>query len=138
MQFMTEDRWERIRYFKPHEWGQWRSVSTELIEAVDDLRAMIGAPCTIHVAYATQGHSDGSWHYKGLAVDLHFRGVSLLDQVLAAERLGLFGGIGAYPHWANRGLHLDLGPKGRRWLRNSHGIYVALNEANLRAGGALP
>jgi hypothetical protein len=138
MGMMTADKWDDIRYFKPHEWGQWRSVSAELIEAVDKLRAALSAPCIIHCAYATDGHSQGSLHYRGLAVDLHFRGVSLLDQVLAAERIGLFGGIGAYPHWANRGLHLDVGLLGRRWIRDKHGVYVALNEANLRAGGALP
>lgn len=129
---MTADWWEKVRYFKPHEWGIWRSVEAELIFAVDELRDQIGKKCIIHVAFATSGHSSGSAHYRGQAVDLHFDGVHVVDQFLAAEKLGCFGGIGIYPHWNNPGLHLDIAGKGRRWLRDGRGAYLPLTWENIQ------
>lgn len=136
MLLMQGDWWEKVRYFKPHEWGAWQHVEAELIFAVDELRHMAGSPCLINidsrgvpVTYATSGHSPGSAHYRGLAVDLHFPKLHVVDQFLLAEKLGMFAGIGVYPKgvWNNPGLHLDIAEKGRRWARNADGKYVPLN-----------
>lgn len=82
--------------------------------------------------YAVGGHSGGSQHYKGRAVDSHAQDkktgelISVIDQYLVAEKLDLFGGIGFYPQWNRPGLHLDIGPEHRRWS-GVGGSYSPLN-----------
>lgn len=132
MRLMPDEDWPKIRFFKPHEWGSWRNVSAVLIYVVDELRASAHAACIIHCAWATSGHSAGSAHYRGLAVDLHLVGMPVIDQYLLAEKLGEFGGIGLYPHWNTPGLHLDMAEKGRRWIRDAKGIYLPLTWQNIK------
>jgi len=134
---MAGEQWEKIQHFKPHEWGQWQSVSAGLIFAVDALRDLAGIACVIHCAFATSGHSVGSAHYRGLAADLHLVGLSVVDQFLLAEKLNVFAGIGVYPHWNKPGLHVDLAEPGRRWIRTTAPVsstraYIPLDWANLK------
>ncbi len=62
--------------------------------------------CVIHCA--TQGtHSENSQHYKGLAIDVHYRSLTLIEQIMLSLMFG-WSAIGFYPTWKNKGLHLDL------------------------------
>lgn len=130
---MREEDWKGIRYFKPSEWGEWWRVSRSLIVSVDRWRGVLGRPVRVHNAYEPSGHTDGSLHYEGKAVDLHVEGLHVVDQFLAAERSGLFDGIGIYPFWINPGLHLDKRPETARWARNAAGLYVSIDWAFLRS-----
>lgn len=138
--YMTEDLWKFIRYFQPNEWGNWRKVKAALIFHADELRHQSGHPLFINldskgvpVTYATSGHSEGSAHYRGEAVDLHSRHWGPVDLALIADRMDKFGGIGLYPAWNNPGCHLDIAEPGRRWIRNASGIYVPVTWENLKA-----
>ena len=120
--------WKKIRYFTPdEEWGNAGKVNPYLIIALDELRHKVGSPIIVHCAYSTSGHSKNSMHYEGKAVDFHIKGMSLVDQYLAAEKIGLFNGIGVYPFWNNPGLHIDIRTKPARWGRNAAGVLCALN-----------
>lgn len=122
--------WKKIRHFRKSEWEPGANkVHHRLIHTLDEMRAFCGRPIIIHNAYATTGHSDNSYHYRGEAVDFHIKGISLLWQFLFAERFG-FGGIGVYPHWNNPGLHCDIryhwpesDVPGDRWWRDDGGDY---------------
>lgn len=123
--------WSQIKNFKPYEFGKdYSKVSMDLIILLDRLRSQTGEPISIHCAYATDGHSDKSQHYKGLATDLH----SEADDVIflqEAKRLG-FTGIGYYPKWKPKpGFHLDIREgKPVYWYSPSNGVYeyVSFNE----------
>tara|TARA_Y100000310_G_C20635866_1_gene791119 strand:- start:358 stop:777 length:420 start_codon:yes stop_codon:yes gene_type:complete len=131
MSLMTPKRWSVIKYFSVAEaWGDPHKMDIDLILALDKLREAADKPIIIHGGYAESGHSENSYHYRGMAADLHIEGYSLLDQFLLAERQGVFGGIGVYPfpEWNNPGLHLDVRKsyqKPVRWARID-GKYVGL------------
>ena len=121
--------WDNVKFFKPSEFVSPGLMNPELIYALDALRAKVGARFNVHSSYRA---GDEGTHGKGLAVDGHFVGVSLIDQFLAAEKSLLFGGIGLYPYWNNPGIHLDVRKNtkekgGARWGRNAAGVYVALD-----------
>lgn len=125
--------WNKIKYFSPTEnWGDINKVNPYLVIALDTLRDAVGKPIIIHCAYKTSGHSKNSMHYVGKAADIHIVGLSVVDQYLAAEKLGLFNGIGVYKHWNNPGLHLDIRTQPARWGRNAAGVYVALDSKYIR------
>ena len=124
------DIWKRLKYFNPKEsWGDPERINPRLLILLDALREYIKVPIIIHCG--TQGkHSANSYHYKGMAVDCHAKGINLFDFYLAAERF-YFTGIGVYPEWNNPGLHLDIRPcdvgcPQARWGRVD-GEYVPLN-----------
>ena len=120
--------WNKIKHFTKNEnWGDWHKVHPRLIIALDKLRELVGKPIVIHCAYAESGHKKNSQHYLGKAADIHIVGMNVVDQYLAAEKLGLFRGIGIYPYWNNKGLHVDIRNKPARWGRNAAGSYVALD-----------
>lgn len=120
--------WTKIKHFSPNEnWGNPDKVNPYLVIALDALRDSVGKPIIIHCAYSTDGHAKDSMHYNGKAVDIHIVGLNVVDQFLAAERIGLFNGIGVYPFWNSPGLHLDIRTQPGRWGRNAAGVYVALN-----------
>ena len=131
---MTDNFWEKIKHFTVNEnWGDINKVNPYLVIALDALREAVNKPIVLHYAYATKGHSENSMHYIGKAADIHIVGMSLIDQYLAAEKLGLFNGIGVYLDWNNPGLHLDIRQKPARWGRNVSGHYVALNDKFVKA-----
>ena len=130
--------WDRITHYKREEWKyDPDKVDARLVQLVDEFTEYVKAEYgkkafgVIHVAWEADGHTADSQHYAGLAVDLHFAGVSLLDQFLAATRFP-FTGIGVYPYWNNPGLHLDCRVltdtnMGARWWRDRDGQYKALD-----------
>lgn len=127
--------WSRVRHFAKREWRtDPNKVDPQLVYLVEQFRVYVNRPVRIHVAYETKGHTEGSDHYTGKAVDLHVEGLDLLNQWIAAERFP-FMGIGLYPFWKDQGLHLDVGKPvksflldgGRRWWRDKNGVYQPLD-----------
>ena len=70
-------------------------------------------------------HSKNSYHYKGEAVDGHFAGLDLLQQVFIGFKAG-FKGIGYYPHWNSKGVHFDIRDQAHvsTWFRLNDSEYV--------------
>jgi len=74
--------------------------------------------------------------FRSIASQLSTRDLTLLlDFYLAAERFS-FNGIGIYPSWAHKGLHLDVRElrkyqPGARWIRVDS-EYIKLNSENVR------
>jgi uncharacterized protein YcbK (DUF882 family) len=122
--------WDAIHpYFRPYntsdKWGDPEKIDPLLLYSLYSLRKAIGLP--IHIHCGTQGkHVEGSFHYNGLAVDVHIgKDVPVLDQYLMVEKYNLFTGIGLYPDWNNPGLHLDIGrgtKRPARWVKKN-GVY---------------
>ncbi len=138
---INKDVWEHIQpYFNRGEkWGDPDRMDPLTLYTLYEARKKIGLPFHIHCG--TQGrHVKGSFHYKGLAVDLHIGNgnIHVFDQFLMIERLNLFSGIGIYPDWNNPGLHLDVGggPKRPgRWMRkleNGSRVDLPLNVENIK------
>lgn len=131
--------WTKIKYFKKEEFGvDYDKMSQQLIFALDHLRSIVNRPIKINSAYRAQ--DPGSTHSAGLAADIVIQDLSLMDQYLIAEKMGLFASIGLYPAWSKPGLHLDVrklkkGEIGKRWIRDKQDNYVALNAENLKRCG---
>lgn len=107
---MNQDQWETIHFFRPEEnFGDPTRMSYQLLITLDNFRGYIDVPIIIHCGYETDGHSENSYHYKGMAVDCHAKGIDLYDFYFAATRFQ-FNGIGIYPWWNSPGLHLDVRP----------------------------
>jgi len=123
---MTKEDWKSVRYFTPDEWGDWGQVDRELIFLLDSIRHNAKKPVVIHCAYATAGHSEHSYHYRGMAVDFHILGMHVVDQFLLASQYSEVGGIGVYPYWRSPGLHIDLRPGRTMWGRTAKGTYLPL------------
>lgn len=56
---------------------------------------------------------------------------ALFDTYLTVERINRFNGIGLYPNWNNRGLHVDRRPRTHpyyraRWFADRQGAYTPL------------
>lgn len=119
--------WKKYPNFNENEcWGNPSKIDERLIGKLQTMREIAKKPIVIHCG--TQGeHAPHSYHYSGLAVDLHIKNMSILDQFLLADKM-LFGGIGVY-QW---GLHVDIrqGPTGARWCWWDG--YKQLNEHYLR------
>ena len=114
---MDDKSWEQIKHFNKNEaWGDWTKMYKELFFKLDAFRELIGCPVTINCGWSKSGHSyKNSKHYLGMAVDLHVKGIPVMDQFLAASRLGL--SIGVYGDWKSPGIHVDIRPgKKALWL----------------------
>ena len=122
---MTNLDWCDIKHFKPSEFDHPNKMNPYLIRRLDQFREMIGKPIIIHSDYRP---GDSGQHGLGNAVDIHVKGMNVVDQYLLAEKTGLFNGIGVYPNWNNPGLHLDV-RKGSpaRWGCWQVPIYVPLD-----------
>jgi len=121
--------WSRVKHFKPTEnWGDVSKINPVLIYKLDKMRSYANRPFIIHVAYDIEGHAKSSYHGMGMAIDGHFQGMSLLEQYLIAERF-IWGGLGLYSWWNNRGLHLDIREQsyGARWASEKEGEYIGLS-----------
>lgn len=117
--------WAKIAHFKPTDnWGNIERVNPALIYALEAFRKFVNCPIILNNAYRA---GDKGEHGKGNAADIVVAGLHVVDQFLAAEKSGLFCGIGIYPYWNRPGIHVDLGGRGRRWARNSKKEYVALS-----------
>lgn len=134
---MTEELWKQIRYFpidsKIDKWGDPLKMSSNLVFTIDAFRHYVGRPVYVHCGWELR---DTGWHPSGNAVDCHVKGMSLVDQFLAASRFDRFNGIGIYKYWRNPGLHLDDRPHrlkrdiDARWICLRKGEYVSLNANN--------
>lgn len=105
---MRDQDWRNINYFVPREWAQDPNrVAKGLVYTMDKVRLVAGCPVVIHEAYAEDGHSEGSYHYVGLAVDFHFKGLSYIQQFVVLSSFTYFGCIIFNPHWNSPGWHVD-------------------------------
>jgi len=133
---MTADLWQNIRYFKPTDnFGDPLKMSMSLIFVLDRLREYVNKPIIIHCGYEQRDTT--SWHSEGLAVDLHIKGLSVVDQFLVTSRFS-FSGIGIYKCWKSPGVHIDQRPQkyagmaGARWICLEHGKYLTFNGKNFK------
>ncbi len=115
---------KNINYFTWQEFGAHpEKTAKPLLLALDRLRDKAACPIIIHCAYDTSGHSPNSYHYKGSAADLHFKGnLTPLEQYCFISMVPGLNGVGWYPGWNNPGWHVDLRPKPLRWVREN-GVY---------------
>lgn len=119
-----------MRYFKKEEFVKDPDkVDPSLIDTIDELRHIAGVPIHIHVAWSASGHSDKSYHYKGMAVDFHFAGLTHLEQWAYIRCFPNLRGIGFYPWWKNPGWHADLRSTELFWISRSEGEYIYSAEA---------
>jgi len=134
---LQEKDWALLRHFtKTEKWGDWRKVHRKLAFVLDAMRQYAGRPVILHNVYDSDGHSDGSYHYDGMAADWDIPGLPVIDQFIIACRFG-FGGIGIYPHWNSPGIHTDIRPLANeftpesRWLHDRDGKYIPLTWSNI-------
>jgi len=135
IELMTPQLWEAMRHFRPDskldKWGDPFKISSRLIFALDNLREYVGKPIYVHCAW--EPRDKGGWHPSGNAVDVHIKGLHVVDQFLVASKFDSFNGIGVYPWWRSPGLHLDDRPhstelqEDSRWGSTKAGVYVALS-----------
>lgn len=132
-------QWDSLRHFKREEFVKDPDrMAWSCVYLLDDMRNEAGVPFHVNVGWDNGGHVAESSHYQGYAVDGYFSDWSLLDQWLFAERFP-WAGIGLYPYWHNPGLHLDTRlygkdhPNlGKRWWRDSAGVYQPINRDLLK------
>jgi len=134
--------WSKIKHFSPAEnWGNPTKINGLLLLLLDEITEEIKnysrekyqkiSPCIIHCAYETSGHSPSSQHYKGNAVDFHFKNIpaieayNLILKFLKNYQVENFIGLGVYPNWNNPGFHLDVRGYKARWSR-VNGIYKTI------------
>lgn len=130
---MDDRAWTQIRYFsKDENWGDLDLLQLELVTRLDWFREHLGVPIHINCAADLTGHQQGSYHYQGMAADIHcFGKVALADFALAAIKMG-FNGVGVYPNWNTPGIHVDVRPSvpGKpmaSWVCHRKGSYKALD-----------
>ena len=136
---VVRDIFKFLKYFtinekdyagRPNAWGDVTQVNGLLLRLMDEWRIEAGAACSIHAAYAKSGHSSASEHYRGDAIDCHFKGISLwkaysaLQTVLKRYNLQDRVGIGIYFWWASPGFHFDLRGFGLTWYSLSANNYI--------------
>jgi hypothetical protein len=112
-----------LKNFNFGEFGDYtQALDVLMLTGLQTIRTVVGKPFIIHEAFATKGHSPNSYHYKGQAVDGHFKGaVKEKDLMEVYSKIDWWpGGIGIYPYWNTPGFHIDIGEK-RRWWRNEDG-----------------
>lgn len=135
--------WLCLKHFKRSEaWGDPDLMDPFLLLIMDGFRDSLPKGCWIkvHNGYKEGGHSQNSYHYKGMASDWHVEGCSLvnaerwlmrylyksinIDNSGKLYQLIDYVGIGIYPDWNNPGFHLDVRGKRASWARLNN-QYVA-------------
>lgn len=102
---MTAELWKSLQFFSRHEnWGDPEKMDADFVQQLDHFRGIIGKPFVLTcAAFATHGHSENSYHYKGRAADGRFvdsdthEALSIKEHILIALRAP-FGGVGIYTH----------------------------------------
>lgn len=99
-------------------------VDVKLIEILQAIRDHYQKP--IHITSACRclkhnrsvGSKDTSQHALGKATDIYIVGISAeeIRDTLRKTNMKNFGGIGIYPDWKNKGLHIDVRDKKTDWL----------------------
>lgn len=130
-----------IKHFSRSEnWGDTSKLNPFLIPVMDIIRGRLGYPIYINNAYQQDGHTDGSQHYIGNAVDFIVKGIDFKTAIIEIERileeLGIsdYVGLGIYPDWNTAGFHIDIRGYKARWGRLS-GKYVSYEMAKKYAMG---
>ena len=129
--------WDMIKpEFTPAEnWGDHERMCGFLLFALIVIRRETKWPIVIHNAYETKGHSTDSQHYKAKAADWHFKTkvpfreqvikvMSIIENYQLADSVGL----GIYPHWNNKGFHLDSRGSRARWAYDKNGKMTSFDE----------
>jgi len=135
---------DNIKHFNEREnWGDTEKLNPLLLLVMDMIAEKINVPVIIHNGYSKKGHSEKSQHYLGNACDFHFDSdveflyhytnlVSILDTTrIGKVKLADIVGLGVYPHWNNKGFHLDVRGYKARWMRDKNNNYVAINTNEL-------
>jgi uncharacterized protein YcbK (DUF882 family) len=118
-------------------------IDSRLLDGLEKLRALAGAPVVIHAGYRCPEHNAAvggvphSEHTSGLAADIALPGLSLQQMYELALQVPQFaqGGIGVYDGGF---LHVDVREHRARWARVSGryvGIAALVREPELLAGG---
>lgn len=134
---MEPSDWALLKYFSIKEnWGDPSKMNANFLLKLDRFRGAVGQPFDLTTpAYTTYGHSDGSYHYRGLAVDGRFvdaktrKPLTLAEHILIALKAP-FNGVGIYT-WSPKGtfLHLDDRKSDERkiWVSDKQGKYENLS-----------
>lgn len=127
--FSAREKWgdiDRIQWYHVH---QLWSIRMALKEFGHDW------PIIIHCCYEMSGHSQNSYHYKGLATDFHFKTDEdlkiqywALQEALLILNLEKFCGLGLYPDWNNPGFHFDSRGYRIRWIYDKN-MYIYGNDS---------
>ena len=97
-------------------------LSPDLLARLNHLRMIINKPIYINSGYRCKeenhkvGGVTGSYHLKGMAVDIHVDDFSIFDLLLYAQEID-FTGIGFYEK--KNFLHLDIRPGEKRVWKGS-------------------
>ena len=127
---MTPSEWAQIEYFTPIECGT--EMKYEFMRRADMLRCDIGFPMFVLDGYATSGHADDSYHYKGEAIDF-WSPADPRRVWREINRFG-FGGAGTY-YWGYHKpfYHVDDRPSHlyQRWVCMERKRYIYLIRTDL-------
>ena len=99
--------------------GDWL-MAPELVQALEELRELIGKPIIVNSAYRCPKHNaqvvgvDNSYHTQGMACDIAVSGMTAMKLAAFCEQIPALrdGGIGVY--FAKHFVYVDVGPR-RRW-----------------------
>ncbi len=125
--------WKDIKWFSSSDFDDKYSlnkgadINMELVARLDSLRDWIKCPIQVTAGYDSKGHSEMSYHYKGLAVDIIICTLMTMREQWAYIRTAGFEGIGIYPHWKHKvysgGWHLDVRDVPQIWRQMDDGSY---------------
>lgn len=98
-----------------------------LVEALEELRGIVGVPITVNDAYRCKIHNAAvggvqfSEHLLGLAADIRIQGMTPEQMYRAALEVPAFahGGIGVAEHQGY--IHVDTRPRIARWCYGADG-----------------
>lgn len=107
-----------------------------LVDALEELRALVGVPILVDDAYRCPGHNaqvggvKGSQHELGIAADIKIQGMTPAEMYRAALQVPAFanGGIGVSDAPSGY-IHLDCRPHRARWTYNLQGKESPWNPA---------
>ena len=122
--------WGKVKFFRKKEFKKDPDkVVPTLVFLMDKIRQASGWPIIIHVAWDDSGHSPHSYHYKGMAVDFHWKAdlqkFSYIEQFALLSQFRQIGAIGFYPFWSHPGWHIDVRSGDQRilWYRDQKEKY---------------
>lgn len=107
------------------------NISGNLIEALEELRALGPQPIIVHAGCRCPEHNEAvggvkdSQHIVGIAADLEIVGLLLQQMYERAETVARFrnGGIGVYD---GQFIHVDVRGHRSRWARKK-GVYLSIS-----------
>ena len=131
---MSTLTWKDIKWFSASDFddkfsqNKGEDISLDLVGRLDSLREWINCPIIVTEGYDSKGHSDMSYHYKGLAADIIICTTMDMREQWNYIKIAGFDGIGIYPHWKYKvysgGWHVDLRDIPQIWRQMPDGKYV--------------